>query len=35
MRDAVRDRLWEVSARLDAGDAVTALHYLVSLHPAD
>ena len=35
MRDAVRGRLWEVSAWLDAGDEVAALHYLISLHPAD
>ena len=35
MRDSVRGRLREVTARLDAGDGPGALRLLVSLHPAD
>jgi magnesium transporter len=35
MREAVRSTLWEISARLDAGETTAALHYLTSLHPAD
>ena len=35
MRDTVRRTLWEITARLDAGDPTAALHYLRSLHPAD
>ncbi len=35
MRDAIRSTLWEVVARLDAGDIVAASHYFLSLHPAD
>lgn len=35
MRDAIRSTLWEIVARLDAGDAQAATQYLLGLHPAD
>ena len=35
MRDIVRNALWEVVARLDAGDVLMATSYLLALHPTD